>query len=229
MNNKSWKVVWRTLKIDPSKVNHDALDNNEDVKGTFEANGQFQIIIGPGDVNNVYAELVKITNVKEASTEDLKAVASEGKKQNPAMAFIKVLSDIFVPIVPALVAGGLLMAINNVLTSQNLFGPQSVVEMFPNIQDIASIINLLASAPFAFLPILVGFSATKRFGGNPYLGAAMGMVMVMPDLVNGYGVANAIAEGTMPYWNIFGLEVAQAGYQGSIFFHVHLTSFFISI
>ena len=202
----------RLVLKDPSKVDHAALDNNDDVKGTFEANGQFQIIIGPGDVNKVYAELVKLTNVKEASTEDLKAVAAEGKKVNPAMAFIKVLSDIFVPIVPALVAGGLLMAINNVLTSPNLFGPQSVVEMFPNIKDVASIINLLSSAPFAFLPILVGFSATKRFGGNGYLGAAM----VMPDLINGYGVANAIAEGSMPYWNIFGLQVAQAGYQGSV-------------
>lgn len=206
----------RLVLKDLSKVDHAALDNNEDVKGTFEANGQFQIIIGPGDVNKVYAELVKLTNVKEASTEDLKAVAAEGKKVNPVMAFIKVLSDIFVPIVPALVAGGLLMAINNVLTSPNLFGPQSVVEMFPNIKDVASIINLLSSAPFAFLPILVGFSATKRFGGNGYLGAAMGMAMVMPDLINGYGVANAISEGTMPYWNIFGLEVAQAGYQGSV-------------
>ncbi|MGJ0867034.1 sucrose-specific PTS transporter subunit IIBC [Enterococcus raffinosus] len=206
----------RLVLKDPSKVDHAALDNNDDVKGTFEANGQFQIIIGPGDVNKVYAELVKLTNVKEASTEDLKAVAAEGKKVNPAMAFIKVLLDIFVPIVPALVAGGLLMAINNVLTSPNLFGPQSVVEMFPNIKDVASIINLLSSAPFAFLPILVGFSATKRFGGNGYLGAAMGMAMVMPDLINGYGVANAIAEGSMPYWNIFGLQVAQAGYQGSV-------------
>ena len=131
----------RLVLKDPSKVDHAALDNNDDVKGTFEANGQFQIIIGPGDVNKVYAELVKLTNVKEASTEDLKAVAAEGKKVNPAMAFIKVLSDIFVPIVPALVAGGLLMAINNVLTSPNLFGPQSVVEMFPNIKDVASIIN----------------------------------------------------------------------------------------
>lgn len=206
----------RLVLKDPSKVDHAALDNNDDVKGTFEANGQFQIIIGPGDVNKVYAELVKLTNVKEASTEDLKTVAAEGKKVNPAMAFIKVLSDIFVPIVPALVAGGLLMAINNVLTSPNLFGPKSVVEMFPNIKDVASIINLLSSAPFAFLPILVGFSATKRFGGNGYLGAAMGMAMVMPDLINGYGVANAIAEGSMPYWNIFGLQVAQAGYQGSV-------------
>ncbi|MBO0474531.1 PTS system, sucrose-specific IIBC component [Enterococcus sp. DIV0840] len=206
----------RLVLKDSSKVDQKALDNNDAVKGTFEANDQFQIIIGAGDVNNVYDELIKITNVKEASTADLKAVASNGKKNNPIMAFIKVLSDIFVPIVPALVAGGLLMALNNVLTAQDLFGPQSVVELFPNVKDFASIINLLASAPFAFLPILVGFSATKRFGGNPYLGAAMAMAMVMPDLVNGYGVANAIADGSMPYWHIFGMDVAQAGYQGSV-------------
>ncbi len=206
----------RLVLKDSSKVDQKALDNPAAVKVTFEANDQFQIIIGAGDVNNVYDELIKITNVKEATTADLKEVAANGKKNNPIMAFIKVLSDIFVPIVPALVAGGLLMALNNVLTAQHLFGPQSVVEMFPNITDVASIINLLASAPFAFLPILVGFSATKRFGGNPYLGAAIGMAMVMPDLVNGYGVANAIAEGSMNYWHIFGMNVAQAGYQGSV-------------
>ncbi|MDT1940234.1 MULTISPECIES: sucrose-specific PTS transporter subunit IIBC [Carnobacterium] len=206
----------RLVLKDDSKINQQLLDNQADIKGTFKTNGQFQIIVGPGDVDVVYDELVKLTGVRETSTEDLKAVASEGNKPNPLMAFIKILSDIFVPIVPALVAGGLLMALNNLLTAQHLFGPQSVVENFPAIKDLADIINLMASAPFAFLPILVGFSATKRFGGNPYLGAAMGMVMVMPSLVNGYGVANAITDGSMPYWNIFGLNVAQAGYQGSV-------------
>lgn len=206
----------RLVLKDTDAIDQEALDNNDDIKGTFLANGQYQIIIGPGDVDFVYKDFVKIANVSEASTEDLKAVAAEGKKMNPVMAGIKVLSDIFVPIVPALVAGGLLMAINNVLTSAGLFGPQSVVEMFPEVTDFASIINLMASAPFAFLPILVGFSATRRFGGNPYLGAAIGMVMVMPDLVNGYGVANAIADGTMSYWHLLGLDVAQAGYQGSV-------------
>lgn len=206
----------RLVVKDSSAIDQQALDNNADVKGTFETNGQYQIIIGPGDVNVVYDELVKLVGVKEASTEDLKSVAQAGKKPNPLMNFVKVLSDIFVPLMPALVAGGLLMAINNVLTAEKLFGAQSLVQMYPAITDLASIINLLASAPFAFLPILVGFSATKRFGGNPYLGAALSMAMVMPSLVNGYSVANTLAEGKMPYWDIFGLQVAQAGYQGSV-------------
>lgn len=206
----------RLVLKDDENIDQQGLDNHPDIKGTFKQNGQFQIIIGPGDVNKVYKELTDATGIQEVSKDDLKAISEEEKKPNPIMSFIKLLSDIFVPIIPALVAGGLLMALNNVLTSPDLFGPQSVVEMFPAIEDVASIINLLSSAPFAFLPILIGYSATKRFGGNPYLGAAMAMAMVMPDLVNGYAVANAIEDGTMSYWNIFGLDVAQAGYQGSV-------------
>ncbi|MFD1386219.1 sucrose-specific PTS transporter subunit IIBC [Oceanobacillus oncorhynchi subsp. oncorhynchi] len=206
----------RLVLKDDENIDQQGLDNHPDIKGTFKQNGQFQIIIGPGDVNKVYKELTDATGIQEVSKDDLKAISEEEKKTNPIMSFIKLLSDIFVPIIPALVAGGLLMALNNVLTSPDLFGPQSVVEMFPAIEDVASIINLLSSAPFAFLPILIGYSATKRFGGNPYLGAAMAMAMVMPDLVNGYAVANAIEDGTMSYWNIFGLDVAQAGYQGSV-------------
>ncbi|WP_066188933.1 sucrose-specific PTS transporter subunit IIBC [Gracilibacillus timonensis] len=206
----------RLVLKDDKNIDQKALDNHPDVKGTFNSNGQFQIIIGPGDVNKVHRELTAITGLQEASTDEVKAMANEQKKTNPIMALIKVLSDIFVPIIPALVAGGLLMALNNILTSPDLFGSQSVVEMYPAIEDVASVINLLASAPFAFLPILIGYSATKRFGGNPYLGAAMAMAMVMPDLVNGYGVAEAIEDGSMNYWNVFGLQVAQAGYQGSV-------------
>ena len=225
----------RLVVKDTAKIDQVALDDDPDLKGTFEANGQYQIIVGPGDVNTVYKELVAITGVGEVSKDELKEVA--GKETNPVMKLIKVLSDIFVPLIPALVAGGLLMALNNVLTGAGLFGPQSVVEMYPGIKGFAEIVNLMASAPFAFLPILIGFSATKRFGGNPYLGAAAGMMLVMPSLVNGYGVAEALASHKMPYWDVFGFKIAQAGYQGQVlpvigvawilatlekFFHKHL-------
>ena len=225
----------RLVVKDTAKIDQAALDDDADLKGTFEANGQYQIIVGPGDVNTVYKELVAITGVGEVSKDELKDVANT--ETNPLMKLIKVLSDIFVPLIPALVAGGLLMALNNVLTGQGLFGPQSIVEMVPGIQGFAEIVNLMASAPFAFLPILIGFSATKRFGGNPYLGAAAGMMLVMPSLVNGYGVAEAIASNKMPYWDVFGFKIAQAGYQGQVlpvigvawilatlekFFHKHL-------
>ena len=96
----------RLVLKDDQKIDQAALDNNTDVKGTFKTNGQYQIIIGPGDVNFVYDELIKQTGLSEASTEDLKQIAAGNHKFNPVMAFIKLLSDIFVPIIPALVAGG---------------------------------------------------------------------------------------------------------------------------
>ncbi|NVY95595.1 PTS beta-glucoside transporter subunit IIBCA [Lactobacillus sp. DCY120] len=206
----------RLVIRDESKINQQALDNNPAVKGTFRVNGQYQIIIGPGDVDKVYAHLIAMTGLKEATPDDLKEIAAADQKPNPVMALVKVLSDIFIPLIPALVAGGLLMALNNVLTSKDLFGPQALVTMYPGIKGIAEMVNTFASAPFTFLPVLLGFSATRRFGGNAYLGATMGMIMVMPVLVNGYGVSAALANGSMHYWNIFGWHVAQAGYQGQV-------------
>ncbi|MGA3432977.1 sucrose-specific PTS transporter subunit IIBC [Lactiplantibacillus plantarum] len=231
----------RLVIKDESKIDQQALDDDADVKGTFETNGQYQIIIGPGDVDKVYDALIAKTGLKEATPDDIKAVAAAGQKKNPLMDFLKVLSDIFIPIVPALVAGGLLMALNNVLTAEHLFMAKSVVEVYPGLKGIAEMINAMASAPFTFLSILLGFSATKRFGGNPYLGATMGMIMVLPSLVNGYSVATTMAAGKMVYWNVFGLHVAQAGYQGQVlpvlavayilatlekFFHKHIKGAF---
>ncbi|WP_041761746.1 sucrose-specific PTS transporter subunit IIBC [Leuconostoc citreum] len=227
----------RLVVKDVKKIDQKALDNDPDLKGTFNANGQYQIIVGPGDVNGVYDEFVKLTGVKQASTDDLKQIAASSGKQNPLMALIKVLSDIFVPLIPALVAGGLLMALNNILTGAGMFGPKSLVEMFPQITGLSQMVNLMASAPFAFLPILIGITATRRFGGSEILGAAAGMMLVMPSLINGYSVAEAVASGKMPTWDLFGLHVAQAGYQGQVlpiigvafilanlekFFHKHL-------
>ena len=205
----------RMVLKDSKKVDKAALENDPDLKGIFEAGGMFQVIVGPGDVNIVFDQFNKITTKDIAvSTDKLKDIAADSG--NWFSRAVKVLADIFVPLIPILVGGGLLMALNNVLTVNGLFGEQSVIEMFPAMADVAGLINLLASAPFAFLPILVGFTATKRFGGNEFLGAGMAMAMVMPDLVNGYQVAATIEAGEMTYWNIFGLDVAQAGYQGSI-------------
>ena len=227
----------RLVVKDVKNIDQAALDNDPDLKGTFNANGQYQIIVGPGDVNGVYDEFVKLTGVKQASTDDLKKIAVASGKKNPLMDLVKVLSDIFVPLIPALVAGGLLMALNNILTQPNMFGPKSLVGMYPSITGVSEMVNLMASAPFAFLPILIGITATRRFGGNEILGAAAGMMLVMPSLVNGYNVAEAVATGKMPTWDLFGLSVAQAGYQGQVlpvigvafilatlekFFHKHL-------
>lgn len=77
-------------------------------------------------------------------------------------------------------------------------------------------INTFANAPFVYLPVLLAFSASKKFGGNPFLGAALGMLMVHPDLLNGWGFGSASVSGTVPTWNIMGLEIQKVGYQGSV-------------
>lgn len=193
----------RLVLKDDTKVNQAALDKDPDVKGTFKTNGQYQVIIGPGDVDNVYAELIKKTGLKELSTDDLKEVAASGKKVNPVMAFIKLLSDIFVPIIPALVAGGLMMALNNFLTSPGLFNPtKALIQLNPALKGISDMIQVMSAAPFMFMPVLVGMSAAKRFGANEFLGAAMGLIMTTPAL-----------GGAAKYWNIFGLHVSQTNYQ----------------
>ncbi|RFU68968.1 PTS maltose transporter subunit IIBC [Peribacillus saganii] len=196
--------------IDQSK-----LDEMDVVKGTFSTGGQYQIILGSGTVNEVYKEFAKLTGQSEMSTKDVSSAGS--KKLNPLQRFVKMLSDIFVPIIPAIVAGGLLMGLNNLLTAKDFFiEGQSLIEAYPNMADLAALINTFANAAFVFLPILIGFSATQRFGGNPYLGAALGMLMVHPDLLNGYGYADAMAKGEVPIWKIFGFEIEKVGYQGSV-------------
>ena len=218
----------RLVLKNQDKVDQAAIDNDEDLKGSFLNAGQFQIIVGPGDVNEVHKHLIA-AGAPEASKDDLKSIAA--KQSSLVSRFIKTIADIFVPLIPVLVGGGMLMALNNVLTSENIFGPQSFIEMHPEWAGFADIVNLLSAAPFAFLPVLVGFSATKVFGGNPYLGMTMGAAMVSPALMNGYSVAKSLAgvEGTDPmqYWNLFGLQVQQAGYQGTVL-PIMLVAFILS-
>ena len=205
----------RLVIADESKINQQALDDNEDLKGTFAAGGMFQIIVGPGDVDQVYAHMVSDHGVREVSKDEAKEEAEKGG--NLFSRFIKMIADIFVPILPALVAGGLMMAINNVMTAEGLFGEQSLTTMYPAIADYAALINMVSSAAFASLPVLVGFSAAKRFGGNVYLGAAIGAAMVSTDLLNAWNTGAALAgEAKVEYWHIFGMDVAKIGYQAQV-------------
>ena len=211
----------RLVIADESKINQQALDDNEDLKGSFAAGGMFQIIVGPGDVDQVYDHMVADHGVREVSKDEAKEEAEAGG--NIFSRFVKMIADIFVPILPALIAGGLLMALHSVLTAKGLFGEQSVIQMFPVMTDYDALINLVSSAAFASLPVLVGFSAAKRFGGNTYLGAAMGAAMVSPSLLSAYSMTDAAAAAKFwaytdqsSVWNLFGLEVTKVGYQAMV-------------
>lgn len=199
---------------DNSKYDEKFLSEIEGVKGVFFSNDQLQIIFGSGLVQQVYNKYLETFNeIKQETESNLKKPSG-----NLAQRFVKMLSDIFVPIIPAIVAGGLLMGINNVLTSQGIFFEgMSVIEKYPKLTDIAEMVNLFANAPFVFLPVLIAFSATKRFGGNPYLGAALGMIMVHPDVVNAYSVNNMLLNGEqIPVWTVFGYGIEKIGYQGTV-------------
>ncbi|SLL15182.1 EIIBC-Tre [Mycobacteroides abscessus subsp. abscessus] len=201
----------RFALADESKVNKEKLESLDLVKGSFSTNGQFQVVIGPGTVEKVYKELINQTGASEGSKDDVKKASEQNL--NPLQRAVKMLADIFIPILPAIVTAGLLMGINNVLTGEGIFFDQSVVQAYPQWADFASIINLIANTAFTFLPGLIGWSAMTQFGGSPLLGIVLGLMLVHPDLLNawGYGAAEDV-----PTWNIFGLEVEKVGYQGQV-------------
>jgi PTS system sucrose-specific IIC component len=199
----------RLVTVDNSKIDMKALEDVEGVKGVFSSNGQLQLIIGTGTVNKVYDEFLKVTGLTAASKEDVKAAAAA--KQPLFKRAIKCLGDIFVPIIPAIVASGFLMGIMEALNFM-------VNNGFLNIDTSGSIYvfaNLFANTAYVFLPILIAYSAAKAFGGNPYLGAVIGMLMIHPDLQNAWTVATEGVLRTQSVW--FGLyEVNLVGYQGSV-------------
>lgn len=197
---------------DESKVDKEALENIDLVKGSFSTNGQFQVVIGQGTVDKVYNEMVAMTGIGQATKQEIKDAAAQNL--NPLQRAIKTLADIFIPILPAIVTAGLLMGINNILTGPGIFfDEKALVDVYPQWKDFASIVNLIANTAFVFLPGLIGWSAVNRFGGNPLLGIVLGLMLVHPDLLNawGYGAAEEI-----PTWNLFGLEVQKVGYQGQV-------------
>ncbi|GIP23829.1 PTS system trehalose-specific EIIBC component [Paenibacillus sp. J22TS3] len=205
----------RFVLIDDSIVDEQALERNDLVKGHFSTQGQFQVVIGPGLVDKVYDEMLQITGGERASKEEVKKAA--GKKINPIQQAIKTLADIFIPILPAIITAGLLLGINNILIGPDIFYKgQSLVQVYPAWADFASIINLIASTAFAFLPALIGWSAVVRFGGSPLLGIVLGLILVHPDLLNAYGYAEASAKGAIPMWNLFGWHIEKIGYQGQV-------------
>lgn len=199
----------RLVISDNSKADKEYVENIEGVKGVFFAQGQMQIILGTGVVNTVYDEFIRIAGVSESSKEELKKVAAS--RANPVQRLIKTLGDIFVPIIPAIVASGFLMGIMEALNFM-------VNNGFLNIDTSGSIYTfaqLFSNTAYTFLPILIAYSGAKVFGANPYLGAVIGMIMIHPNLQNAWTVATEGVKATQKVW--FGLySIDMVGYQGHV-------------
>ena len=199
----------RLVIADNGKVNKKELENATGVQGVFEAQGQLQIIFGTGTVNKVYDEFIALSGAAAVSKAEAKAQGAA--KGNWFQRAIKTLGDIFVPIIPAIVASGFLMGI---MESLNFMVNNGFIEMNTS-SSIYMFAQLFSNVAYTFLPILIAFSAAKVFGGNPFLGAVIGMIMLHPDLQNAWTVAS---EGVHTYQEVFfGLyEVPLVGYQGHV-------------
>lgn len=199
----------RLVIKDNSLCDSKAVEQIDGVKGVFFAQGQLQIIFGTGVVNKVYEEFVKVSGIDEMSKEDLKQVAAS--KANIFQRFIKTIGDIFVPIIPAIVASGFLMGIMEAL---NFMVSKGFLDMDTS-GSIYQFAILFSNVAYTFLPILIAFSAGKVFGANPFLGAVIGMIMIHPNLQNAWTVATEGVQQTQSVF--FGLwEIDMVGYQGHV-------------
>ncbi len=194
----------RLVVADNSKIDQKAIENVEGVKGTFQSNGQFQIIIGTGTVNKVYDEFLAVTG--------LTAAAAAAAKAPVWRRMLKTVGDVFVPILPAIVASGLMMGIVEALGH--------AIPGFSD-SDWYGFLDLVSNTAFTFLPVIVAISAARVFGGNLFLGAVIGLMMVHPSLTNGWNAADGY-----DVWYLFGHglkigsytfgQVNQLGYQGHV-------------
>lgn len=202
----------RLVLADDSLVQKSAVEKLEGVKGCFSNAGQLQVIFGTGLVNKVYAGFIQVAGINESSKSE--AADAAARKLNPFQRIARLLSNIFVPIIPAIVASGLLMGLLGMVKTYGWADANSALFIM---------LDMFSSAAFIILPILIGFTAAKEFGGNPYLGATLGGILTHPALTNAWGVA-----GGFHTMNFFGMEVAMIGYQGTVF-PVLLAVWFMSL
>lgn len=196
----------RIVLQDNDKADMEQLENVNKVKGAFVAGNQLQLIFGAGLVNEVYEVFAGYTHMENISLGDLKAQSA--KKQNPVQAVIKSLSDVFIGIMPAILAAALLMGITGVL------GNLEVVKSHDSLYAVNKLASLASTGIFAILPMAVCYSAVKRFGGNPILGMVVGAIMLDSSLANAYSVGAGTV--TADVIRLFGLKIELVGFQGGI-------------
>ncbi|MGL5381704.1 sucrose-specific PTS transporter subunit IIBC [Clostridium sp.] len=192
----------RLVLKEESLAKKEELEKLELVKGVFSTGGQYQVILGQGIVNHVFEEFIKLAGIKEMSTADIKTEAS--KKLNPFQRLARTLSDIFVPIIPAIVAAGLLMGLMGAATK---FGLDQYTNSWWWLM-----LDWFSSAAFIFLPVLVAISAAKVFGANPYLAATIGGIMIHPSLQNAWSQGEGFE--TIKVLGI--IDMPLLGYQGTV-------------
>ncbi|NMF06192.1 sucrose-specific PTS transporter subunit IIBC [Clostridium beijerinckii] len=197
----------RLILKDRQKVDDKVVEEIDKVKGFFFTSGQYQIIFGTGTVNKVFEQVSNLGISGTSKSEQSQMVAERG--DNKFKRAIRIFSDIFVPIIPAMVATGLFMGLRGVLLQQQILAIFGLTpESIPS--SLLTFTQILTDTAFAFLPVLICWSSFKKFGGTPILGIMIGLMLVSPSLPNGWAVAQGTAEPLV----LFGLKMS--GYQASV-------------
>lgn len=185
------------------------------VKGTFINAGQFQVIIG-NNVQFFYDDLIKVSGIEIKSKEEVKKAAQ--KNMSLVQRVIAGLAEIFIPILPAIITGGLILGFRNIIGDLAIFGDgtQTLTQLYPVLAEIHSFLWVLGEAIFHFLPVAVTWSTVKKFGGSEILGIVLGITLVSPQLLNAYGYAEAAQAGTVPFWNFGWFTIDKVGYQAQV-------------
>lgn len=205
----------RLVLKDESIVNTKELDNLSCVKGFFSTAGQFQIIIG-NQVKGLYMDFIEVADIKEVSKEEIKKVANE--KMNRFQKIIGIFAEIFAPLIPVIIAGGLILGFRNIIGDLAVFGNghQTLTTIYPKLAELHSFLWILGEAIFHFLPVGVTWSTVKKFGGTDIFGIVLGITLVSPQLMNAYGYATAHATDTVPFWDFGFITIEKVGYQAQV-------------
>lgn len=222
----------RFVLVDPSKADVPAIEALPSAKGSFTQAGQFQVIIG-NEVAEFYNEFTSIAGIEGVSKEAVKQAAKSN--QNPAQRFMSNLAEIFAPLIPALIVGGLILGFRNFIGEVKIFqdGTMTLADISQFWSGMYSFLWLIGEAVFHYLPVAICWSVVKKMGGTQILGIILGICLVSPQLLNAYSVAEA---ETIPVWDFGFAQVEMIGYQAQVitailagFVLVYLERFFKKI
>lgn len=206
----------RFVLNDPEKADINAIEDLPSVKGTFTQAGQFQVIIG-NDVKDFYNEFIAISGIQGATKDAVKSAAKQN--QNVAQRVVGTLAEIFSPLIPAIVIGGLLLGLRNVLETVPLIsssgGKITAVEASVFWSGVNHFLWLICEAIFHFLPVGITWSVSKKMGCTEILGIVLGLTLVSPQLLNAYAVAGTAA-ADIPAWNFGFAQLKMIGYQAQV-------------
>ncbi|MGL5204379.1 PTS system trehalose-specific EIIBC component [Cetobacterium sp.] len=205
----------RLILKDETLVEKTKLENLSLVKGSFSTSGQFQIIIGNA-VKDLYKDFLTVAEISEATKDEVKVAANQkmGRLQKVVGGF----AEIFTPLLPVIITGGLILGFRNIIGDLAIFGDgtQTLTSLNPKLAELHSFLWILGEAIFHFLPVGVTWSTVKKYGGTEILGIVLGITLVSPQLMNAYGYATAAAINAVPFWDFGFLTIEKVGYQAQV-------------